>query len=449
MKKKGLSLTTQALVAITVLLVAGITLMGVVLVNQSRASMQTLIYARMLDIANTAADMLDGDSLEKLTAQDAGTEPYEAALSALKVFQDNIELEYIYGVRKVGNKKFEFTVDPTVVDPGEFGQPIKYTEALERASQGTPAVDEVPYEDAWGRFYSAYSPVFNTNGGVAGIVAVDFNANWVDNQIRKQTVSIVIIGILALVVGAAVMLLLTSRIRQQFRALNSEMRSLSADVEALSGEIQIPLSHGYPARARPSGSDEIGELGEKIRTTQRELRAYIDYVHNQAFTDSMTGVGNKTAYTDMLKRLTAKISTNMADFFVIVFDVNGLKAINDNLGHEFGDQMLCDAASVIQKVFGMDHTYRIGGDEFIALLEQVTQAQVDGLLEQLDGEIERFNRGERSYDAPLAISKGAAAYVRGQDRYYKEVFKRADEAMYRDKAAYYARTGKARKNWEA
>ncbi len=60
------------------------------------------------------------------------------------------------------------------------------TDALYQASLGKPSVDKVPYEDSWGRFYSAYSPVFDSNGKVAGIVAVDFSADWYDKQIRTQ-----------------------------------------------------------------------------------------------------------------------------------------------------------------------------------------------------------------------------------------------------------------------
>ena len=75
-----------------------------------------------------------------------------------------------------GNGNFSFSVDPAPDDPGEFGAPVVYTEALYKASLGIPSVDEVAYTDAWGRFYSAYSPVFNSNGKVAGIVATDFSA---------------------------------------------------------------------------------------------------------------------------------------------------------------------------------------------------------------------------------------------------------------------------------
>ena len=86
----------------------------------------------------------------------------------------------IYCVRALDDGSFVFTIDPDPESPGAFGDHIPYTEALYNASLGTPGVDKEAYVDQWGRFYSAYSPVFDSNGNVTDIVAVDFTADWVD-----------------------------------------------------------------------------------------------------------------------------------------------------------------------------------------------------------------------------------------------------------------------------
>lgn len=164
-KKVRLSRTSINVIFACVFLLAVNAVLGFLLMNQSRQSLKTLIYNRMLDISNTAADMLDGDVLEDIRAEDADTPGYRAVLRTLTYFQDNIDLEYIYCIRDLGGGNFVFTVDPTVEDPGEFGSPIVYTDALYRASLGTASVDSEPYEDDWGRFYSAYSPVFDSGAG--------------------------------------------------------------------------------------------------------------------------------------------------------------------------------------------------------------------------------------------------------------------------------------------
>ena len=146
-KKLKANMPVRLAVILTALLLAANLLMGVSLVNRSKTALKSLIHNRMLDIANTAAHMLDGDTLETLTKEDRGTAPYQAVNDALAVFQENIELEYIYTVRALEDGSFVFLVDPTVKDPGEFGEPVVCTEALRKAALGRPAVDEVPYSD--------------------------------------------------------------------------------------------------------------------------------------------------------------------------------------------------------------------------------------------------------------------------------------------------------------
>lgn len=448
MKQKRIGLTVRLLALIAALLLVVSALQGVLLMGQSRAALKTLIRNRMLDISNTAAAMLDGDALEKLTAEDVDTEPYRQALDALRVFQENIDLKYIYGIRKVGERRFVFTVDPTVEDPARFGQEVAWTQALETASTGVACVDKEPYTDAWGRFYSAYTPVFNSAGAVAGIVGVDFSAEWYDAQIARHVRTIGIVsGVMLL--GVLALLVIVGRISREIRRLNADMRELGKDVEDLSREISIPLSHGYPARVTGGGRytlDEIGELSEKLRTTHRELQDYVNYVHAQAYTDPTTGAGSNMAYKDAVKRLSGKISTNMADFCIVVFDVNGLKNVNDNLGHEVGDQLLRDAATVLRKVFGEQRVYRIGGDEFLALLEGTPPEALEGLFAEMDAELAAFNGGPKRYETALSVSRGAAAYQRGRDKQFRDIFRRADEAMYRDKGEFYRQSGKGRED---
>ena len=171
--------------------------LGLILTKESTDVMKEQIGNRMLDVSNTAASMLNGDVLRDIQAEDANTPEYEGKYSeTLTYYQDNIDLKYIYCIRDLGNKEFVFTVDPTVLDPGVFGAPIVYTDALYQASLGTPSVDKKPYRDKWGRFYSAYSPVFDSDGKVAGIVAVDFSADWYDYQIRTQAITTIVITVI-------------------------------------------------------------------------------------------------------------------------------------------------------------------------------------------------------------------------------------------------------------
>ncbi len=135
-RKLRASISLQIAFTVSVLLLLANAVLGFVLVNQSKESMKSQINTHMLDITNCAADMIDGDALEKLQANDIGTAPYQKVNDALVFFRDNIELEYIYTVRDEGNDRFVFMVDPTLDDPGEFGEPVVTTEALKKSRQG-------------------------------------------------------------------------------------------------------------------------------------------------------------------------------------------------------------------------------------------------------------------------------------------------------------------------
>ena len=169
----------------------------------------------------------------------------------------------------------------------------------------------------------------------------------------------------------------------------------------------------------------------------QEIKEYFAYIHSQAYTDAMTGVGNKAAYMDVVKRMETKISEGMATFIVIVFDINGLKNVNDNLGHEYGDMLITDAAGIMKNVFSTEHVFRIGGDEFIVVIENKTQKDITDYFEKFDKKLVRFNENNKRYRNALEISKGGVPYDSKQDTSYKDVFRRADDMMYKDKAEYY------------
>jgi diguanylate cyclase (GGDEF)-like protein len=184
--------------------------------------------------------------------------------------------------------------------------------------------------------------------------------------------------------------------------------------------------------------DEIEKLGAKIRTIQSEMRVYLDYLKVQAYTDALTKVGSSTSYHELIHELNARIAKGAADFYALMIDVNSLKEINDNLGHEYGDMVIVGAAEAIAGVFGAQSTYRIGGDEFAVVKEAVTESEMAGV----DRAISEFNAAETG--VTLSLSKGAGRYRPGVDAAFKNVFARADQAMYKNKKEYYETIGNRR-----
>lgn len=445
-KQKHFSLTTRYVILVGVLLLAANIMLGIVLVNQSKNAMQTMIRKSMLDISNSAAGLLDGDVMGALTEDDVGTPVFEEIRQKLYVFQERVDIEFIYAVRQVGEDSFVFTVDADPVDPGQFGEEVLVTYALREAAKGRPTVDDAPASDRWGNFYSAYSPIFDSSGKVSGIVGVDFSAEWYEAAVRQHMFSIGIISVLSVAIGAFVMVLITRKVRIRFHELDEELSALSRNVDALTEEIlsnpdyraRIPAAEPAPEPAADSG-DELEALGGKIRSMQHELERYLDFVHAQAYTDSLTGVGNPNAYQERLRIIKSEIEAGTAAFSAAVFDIDNLKIVNDRYGHTCGDKIICGAASAIASVFGRAGSYRIGGDEFIVISDNCRESDALSKLDEIKAAVDRFNAAPDHPEATLSLAMGATAFRPGEDHSFRDVFVRADEIMYDDKGQHHRR----------
>lgn len=225
--------------------------------------------------------------------------------------------------------------------------------------------------------------------------------------------------------GAAILLVwrVTEKIVKPIRSLTDAAARISK------GELNTPIDY--------QAGDEIGRLADSVRKMARELQEYIGFIHAQAYTDAMTGVGNKAAYMDQMKLLDRKVHEGLARFAVAVFDINGLKKVNDEYGHEYGDMLIQDTAVILKKVYGTEMVYRIGGDEFIAVLNNRGEEDMERFRERFQEELKGFNEKEHPYQTPLAVSSGFSVFREGIDTEFKEVFQHADEAMYRDKERFY------------
>ena len=379
------------IIALVVLLMTNI-IMGVVLINMSKNALRGQIEQRMLDVANTAAYQLNGDELKTLTGEDKGTEKYNRAFETLRSFQKNIQLDYIYAIRIEDDGTFSFAIDPDEDSPGEFGQKIETTDALKNAAKGKADVDKVPYEDEWGRFYSAYSPVFDSKGNVAGIVGVDFDADWYDGEINSHKAVAIIMIMVALTMAFAL----------------------------------IFISHTFGLE---------GEKNEYMKQLEETLKREVEQEQELgsarylAYTDPMTGVKSKHAYLEAVEKLDKAISDGSApEFGVLVCDLNGLKAINDTYGHEEGDRYIKNGCMLICRKFCHSPVFRIGGDEFVVILEDSDYEERETLLWDLEKQVE-----ENQKEGAVVVSTGIEIFDHERDTSFSSVFERADKKMYKRK----------------
>ena len=149
-----------------------------------------------------------------------------------------------------------------------------------------------------------------------------------------------------------------------------------------------------------------------------------------AYTDPLTGVKSKRAYLDARKQLEQKIIDNTVKAFALaVFDVNGLKEVNDNYGHDIGDQHIIGACTLICTIFKHSPVFRIGGDEFVAILEGAEFEERRALVSDFNNQIE-----ENARSGKVVVSVGLSTYKQNSGATFSSVFKQADENMYKRKA---------------
>ena len=152
------------------------------------------------------------------------------------------------------------------------------------------------------------------------------------------------------------------------------------------------------------------------------------------YTDTMTSVGNKTAYMEAVDVISRKIDNEEKfSFTVLVADINDLKKINDTYGHECGDILIQNGASMLKKIWGEQSIYRIGGDEFAILYPDAVEEKVEKEILSLDKSINDYNNQHHSKALYLQMAIGMAVYNPETDNEYMDVFRRADSAMYENK----------------
>ncbi len=285
MKKLGLR-GKIILIASVFVLVTNIAL-GAALMKQSRNDLKTLINERMLDIVNTAAAMLDGNVLETLGPEDGDTPEYRAVEDILRRFLENIKLDYIYYVRPEADGTFTFGIDPDTVAPSRFGSPVVYSDALYKASLGQPAVGEEPYEDDWGRFYGAFSPVFNSDGKVTAIVTADFNAAWYEAELNENARIIIMGCSLFVMMGIAIILFFSRQYRRSMETIQKDLNELADDLLSLTTDSSSRTegSRAGPALNGEWDSGSIQALEDRIANLRDELRQHI--THNSTQANSM------------------------------------------------------------------------------------------------------------------------------------------------------------------
>ncbi len=163
------------------------------------------------------------------------------------------------------------------------------------------------------------------------------------------------------------------------------------------------------------------------------VRLFFKAVENQklAYTDSLTNISNRAAIDIMFEKLEYNYKSSV---IIICFDLNDFKYINDNYGHHIGDKLLCEFANIMYKSFGkIGFVGRMGGDEFIAILNNKNINELQTKFKEMDKLICQYNDNSL-YE--INISYGYEVRESGNTVSLINIYKNADKNMYDYKRGY-------------
>ncbi|MDY6827456.1 MAG: PAS domain S-box protein [Bacillota bacterium] len=202
------------------------------------------------------------------------------------------------------------------------------------------------------------------------------------------------------------------------RALTVEL--IRKDGTELFGELTLSV-----IRDKTGNVQGFRGLGRDIT----ERKKYEEKLRYLSLHDQLTGLYNRSYFENELERLD---KSREYPITIIVTDLDGLKLFNDTVGHEQGDRLLKECAGVLrQSLRGADILARIGGDEFVIILPKTNSQTGKKIVERIKNSIDSYNRHQPG-DLPLSISIGLAT-VNNSQRDLKQIFKEADDFMYREK----------------
>ncbi len=221
---------------------------------------------------------------------------------------------------------------------------------------------------------------------------------------------------------------------EEYEPLKNQYDCITREENRLSGEVNVPKTYKGKGAYLWGTASKLVDLNGNIIGAIESIRDITDRIENAkkltylSFHDPLTGLYNRAFFETEIKRLQ---KSHHYPITIISADLDGLKMINDTLGHYMGDAILKLGADVLrQSIRGSDILARIGGDEFAIILPGTGEAASQDIINRIHSTVKRYNRQDQ--ELHLSISLGAATALNATVS-LEEVYKKADDCMYRYK----------------
>ena len=197
---------------------------------------------------------------------------------------------------------------------------------------------------------------------------------------------------------------------------------------------QMDLGEFTVYRDEPFSSNEVCQFEDLLCSLVYPLRNALMYqtAISSAYKDPLSGINNRAALDKLLPREVKLAKRHDQRLAMMIMDLDGFKAINDNCGHDVGDRLLKSVANLIQSSLrDTDMLFRYGGDEFVAALPQTDIQGAIDVADRILHSIQNHDVKECADMGNVGMSIGVSMLHAGDN--YKRFFKRVDQAMYKAK----------------
>ena len=347
------------------------------------------VKSQLISISIAARDMLDVDRFDSYHSRadvDADAEAYGKTLAALRSLQEEAGADYIYALKEIDGA-YQFVFDTDTEDEEIFVE-YELSPVHEKAFSGEEAADIMNVADEYGSFNTGAVPVWK-DGKVIGIISADIADTYIAKSEKTSRTNAISLSV-TMLVTMSVMIFLISMLLQR-----------------------------------------VWKMQDKL--------------YRMANYDALTGLPNRQYLMDYLTELSTKAGKHQTPFALLFIDLDNFKKVNDNAGHDAGDELLRSIAAYLDgsvqgstKAFRptagiLNISARIGGDEFVQVVQGIgTVEEAKDIAEKVLKEftLQPVNRFVEEYQVGLSI--GVALYPY-HTKDYNVLIKYADVAMYHAK----------------
>lgn len=267
-KTKRLSIASKLMFCISGVSVLCSVVLGVGTYQKVSTSLIDQAKTNGIELSKCAASEINGDLFGSIQEGMEDSDEFQEVYKKLANFRDNSSIEYIYSMKQLEDGKLVFVVDTDKEEPAALYEEYEMTDKIQEVLAGTSAADDVIATDEWGSHLSSYSPIFNSNQEVVGIVGIDFSVNSINQKLDELKNMILFIAFIVICLGILCAMMISTNMKKNLLKLNKKITELNSGDGDLTKEIVM------------KSGDELEVIANNINQFIYEVRNLVSGVSN-------------------------------------------------------------------------------------------------------------------------------------------------------------------------